>query len=334
MTDLTLRTESTLNGLELAVLENELLRITILPGAGARIWQITYKPLQVDLLWNNPNLLPSAQPLFASYDDNWTGGWDELFPNDEAVELQGLTLPDHGELWTGTWTSDPLRTQDAEGVHLSFRTPITHFLAEKDVMLRTGSSVLEIRYKLTNEGAHSLPFLWKLHPAFAVSPSHRLDFPPMTVVRELGFPGTLDGVAATFSWPFAPLQGGELDLRQIPDVSSRALHFFYGTELAAGWCGMTDRSKKLAAALRFDPNVFSTCWLFATHGGWNDLNVAVLEPATGYPYQMKTMIERGQARILEPGECLETTVHFTVREGISSIGSVDEDGAILPGDEG
>ena len=90
-------------------------------------------------------------------------------------------------------------------------------------------------------------------------------------------------------------------LRQVPDARSGAVHFFYGTELAAGWCGVTNRATGLAAGLRFDPEVFSSCWLFATHGGWRDLNVAVLEPATGYPYNMHAMIDGGQARRLDTG---------------------------------
>jgi hypothetical protein len=96
---------------------------------------------------------------------------------------------------------------------------------------------------------------------------------------------------------------------------------------------VTDRANQLAAALRFDPNVFSSCWLFATHGGWRDLNVAVLEPATGFPFRMQSMIDGGRARRLAPGESLETTVLFSVQEGLTSIGGVEEDGRILPGDE-
>jgi hypothetical protein len=111
------------------------------------------------------------------------------------------------------------------------------------------------------------------------------------------------------------------------------VHFFYGTEMAAGWCGITNRANRLAAALRFDPEVFSSCWLFATHGGWRDLNVAVLEPATGYPYKMQSMLDHGHARWLAPGESLETAVLFTVQAGLGSIGGVEEDGTIVAGDE-
>jgi hypothetical protein len=193
--------------------------------------------------------------------------------------------------------------------------------------------MVEVDYKLSSQGTGLFPFLWKLHPAFTVSAEHRIDFPQMTVVREAEFAGTLDGAPATFAWPDAVMGDSSLDLRQVPDASSRAVHFFYGTELASGWCGVTNRANGLAAALRFDPEVFSSCWLFATHGGWRDLNVAVLEPATGYPYQMMQMISAGRSRSLAPGESMQTRVLFSVQEGLKSIGGVEADGRILAGDE-
>jgi hypothetical protein len=59
----------------------------------------------------------------------------------------------------------------------------------------------------------------------------------------------------------------------------------------------------------------------------------VLEPATGYPYKMQSMLENGQARWLAPDESLETVVLFSVQEGLSSVGGVEDDGSILPGNE-
>jgi len=333
MDELTLSTGRTAHGLRTILLESASLRVVVLPEAGARILQITYKPLEAALLWNHPSLPAKVHELHSCYDDVWSGGWDELFPNDEAGTLMGHALPDHGELWTGDWHVEPFHGDGAAGMHLRFTTPISNFLAEKTLLLHPGSDVLEVQYRLTNQGDRPFPFLWKLHPAFAVSPSHRIDFPPMSVVLEPEFPGTLDGALPNFPWPHAPLDGTMLDLRQVPDVSSRAVHFFYGTELASGWCGVTNRASQLAAALRFDPKVFPSCWLFATHGGWRNLNVAVLEPATGYPFRMQPLIDGGRARTLAPGESLETTVLFSVQEGLTSIGGVEPDGRILPGAE-
>jgi len=334
MSELRIGPGQSINSLRTVILENAFLRIVVLPEAGARIWQITYKPLAADILWNHSGLPPSAQALHASYDDNWCGGWDDLFPNDEAGILAGLQVPDHGELWTGSWDATPREEGSLVRIDLRFHTPITHFLAERSLILRRDSRVLELEYRLTNQGSMPLPFLWKLHPAFAVSAQHRIDFPAMKVVREMDFPGTLETAPPVFYWPIADTAAGRLDLRNVPEVSSQALHFFYGTDYREGWCGITNRSNQLAAALRFDPQVFSSCWLFATHGGWNDLNVAVLEPATGYPFRIQSMIDSGRARVLAPGETLATSVLFSVQEGMDSIGGMAEDGRILPGIQG
>ena len=331
MPELRIGPGQSINSLRTVVLENAFLRVVVLPEAGARIWQITYKPLSADLLWNNPGLEPSAQSLHASYDDNWCGGWDDLFPNDEAGLLAGLKVPDHGELWTGSWDATWREEESFIRLDLRFHTPITHFLAERSLILRRDSCVLELEYRLTNQSSITLPFLWKLHPAFAVSAHHRIDFPAMQVVREVDFAGTLETAPPIFEWPIAETANGKLDLRNVPDVSSRALHFFYGTSYSQGWCGVTNGSNQLAAALQFDPQVFSSCWLFATHGGWNDLNVAVLEPATGYPFRIQAMIDSGRARELAPGETLATNVLFSVQSGLNSIGGIAKDGRILPG---
>jgi hypothetical protein len=333
MSQITIEPGAAIDGLEAIEMENEFLRLLVLPEAGAKVWQIHYKPLGADLLWNNPSVGPARQALFASYDDAWSGGWDELFPNDEAGELRGSNLPDHGELWTGEWQAERIDTDGAAGLRLRYTTPVSHFLVEKSLRLRPASAMVEVQYKLTNQGRDEFPFLFKLHPAFAVSADHRIDFPAMTVRREPEFAGTLGGTPLVFPWPDAQAGDTIVDLRQVPDEHSGALHFFYGTELAAGWCGVTNRMTRLAAGLRFDPEVFSSCWLFATHGGWRDLNVAVLEPATGYPYNMRAMIDGGQGRWLAPGETLETSVLFSVQEGLSSVGGVDEYGVITAGDE-
>ncbi len=65
----------------------------ILPEAGAKIWQITYLPLDTELLWNNPHIPPARHAIHAPYDDVWSGGWDELFPNDEETVIREQTLP-------------------------------------------------------------------------------------------------------------------------------------------------------------------------------------------------------------------------------------------------
>jgi hypothetical protein len=118
--------------------------------------------------------------------------------------------------------------------------------------------------------------------------------PRMRVMREPDFPGTLSEAPLEFAWPYASVAEHTVDLRCVSDPREKSLYFFYGTEMEAGWCAVTDTAKRLACGFRFDPAVFPSCWLFASYGGWRDYNVAVLEPCTGYPLQFAAMQAAGR----------------------------------------
>jgi galactose mutarotase-like enzyme len=323
---LSVSTDWSYRGLRSIVMENQSLRVSILPEAGAKIWQITYKPLGADLLWNNPRIPPARLPSNSRYDDVWSGGWDELFPNDEVSVIEGESYPDHGELWTGEWEAEPWSRADEVGVRLRYVTPISSIEVEKTIRLQRDQPRIEFQHRFTNRGRTAFPFLWKLHPAMAVTPQHRVDFPPMQVALEPAFPGTLAGAAELNQWPLIKTPAGEVDLRCVTLEDARQLYFFYGNQMQGNWCALTNAATGLACGLQFDPKVFPCCWLFATYGGWRNYNVAVLEPCTGYPLNFEAMKAAGRHRTLAPGESLQTDVRFLVQEGLRSVGSIDSSG--------
>lgn len=94
-------TDWSYQGLQVVRLENENIRIDVLPQLGAKVWNIVHKPSNHNMLWHNPHVAPQLQPFGAHFDDVWSGGWDELVPNDVPTEvLFGDVLPDHGEVWS------------------------------------------------------------------------------------------------------------------------------------------------------------------------------------------------------------------------------------------
>ncbi|MBZ5683571.1 MAG: DUF4432 family protein [Acidobacteriia bacterium] len=319
-------TDWSYRGLDAVVLENRLLRVVILPQAGGKIWQITYKPFDKDLLWNNPRIAPARLPMNARYDDVWSGGWDELFPNDEVAVIDGESYPDHGELWTGQWTVEPFSQLDQAGIRLRCMTPISSIEVEKTILLQSGQARIEFDHCFTNRGLKDFPFLWKLHPAMSVSPQSRIDFPAMKVRLEPAFLGTLAGACEPADWPTIKTPDGEVDLRRVTPEQAQQLYFFYGTEMKGNWCALTDTAERLSCGLQFDSAIFPCCWLFATYGGWRNYNVAVLEPCTGYPLNFEAMKAAGRHRTLAPGESLQTQVRFLVQEGLRSVGSIDSSG--------
>jgi hypothetical protein len=329
MPELKVSADWTYRGLRTVILENRQLRLVVLPQAGAKIWQITYKPLDIDLLWNNPRIVPARLPMNSRYDDVWSGGWDELFPNDETGSIEGEMYPDHGEFWTGEWDAETYCSPGEASVKLRFTTPVSAISVEKTVSLERNSARVRFQHRLTNIGNAAFPFLWKLHPAMAVTPQHRVDFPPMKVILEPAFPGTLAGGPTSFSWPAAKIGAREVDLRRVPAESERQLYFFYGTEMVAGWCALTNTARRLACGLVFDQKVFPSCWLFASYGGWRNYNVAVLEPCTGYPLNFEAMRAAGRHKTLAAGEVLATDVLFTVQEDVQAVARIEPDGTIV-----
>jgi hypothetical protein len=201
---------------------------------------------------------------------------------------------------------------------------------EKTITLKRDEAKLRFRHKLTNLGVRKFPFLWKLHPAFAVSAKHRVDMPPMKVLLEPAFPGTLAGAGSPFDWPLANIDGRQVDLHRVPEIAQQQLYFFYGTEISDGWCALTNTETGLACGLKFDSSVFGSCWLFASYGGWRNYNVAVLEPCTGFPLSFEAMQKAGRARELMSGASLETDALFAVQEKLQSVANIHSDGTMTP----
>src|SRR5262245_60270164 len=86
--------------LKVVRLQNDLICLDVLPELGAKIYNFVSKPSGRNLLWHNPHITPARNAFGASFDDNWSGGWDELLPNDlPCADPEGDLLPDHGEFW-------------------------------------------------------------------------------------------------------------------------------------------------------------------------------------------------------------------------------------------
>jgi hypothetical protein len=318
-----------LDGLRTVIFENQFLRITILPELGARIYQLIYKPPDVNLLWTNPRIPPTRVNFASRYDDIWCGGWDELFPNCEAAVVNGEVFPDHGEICSAEWDFETM--QNTESILARFRgtTRISGALIEKTITLHPNMRQFQINYLLHNNLPTVTPILWNLHVAMAVSEHHRLEFPDMKARLESKFLGSLVGAPNEFQWSTVKIGEESVDLARVPPLTERRVHFCYGVHLAGGWCGITNHESGLACGLSFDPSVLRSLWLFGSFGGWRNLNVAVIEPSTGYPFRLEEAIQAGTCYQLEPDYELRTSVLFTVAENVSQIRGVTSDGRIL-----
>ena len=117
-----------------------------------------------------------------------------------------------------------------------------------------------------------------------------------------------------------------MDLRIVAPDSSGEVYFFYGTGFRDGWCAVTDPVNRLTWGLKFSPQFFRSCWLFATSRGWRNHHLAILEPSTSFPQQIEQAVLNKTAGLLLAGGTMETSVALQVQEGLSSVSGLTSDG--------
>ncbi len=320
-------------GLRVVRLENDFLRLDVLPELGGKVYNFIHKPSGRNLLWQNPRLAPARQAYGASFDDNWCGGWDELIPNDVTCpEPEGDMLPDHGEFWSQSMKWEVLKNdRDSVEVRFSAEGRVMPVSFAKTLTLREGESFCRVHYRLANHGTNDFDFLWNIHPAMAISPETRLDVPAgegfTDPWRESRFPGY-----GRFQWPMLTDRAGkQCDLRKVEPPESALADQQYMLGVREGWYAVTDQKHRVGFGLVFPTNVFPNVWLFRTFGGWRGIYTLILEASTGCSRNLKEAREKKQCAHLAAGQTLNVNVLAVAYSGVSSVARIEGDGRVIPG---
>ena len=307
--------EQDARGIEQVVLQSASLRLVFLPDLGGRLWSIFDLARGEEILWHHPTLAPHPVAPGAGYDDAFAGGWDELFPSDRAVNLDGISFPDHGEWWSQAWAWRVTEDPDALRLTLSGSGLATSHDAVRVITLPREGAGFRWQTAITNTGDAAIPYIWRHHPALPVHPGARLELPAALVEAIAEDPGAIS--AAPFSWPHARLaDGAARDLSRLPAANCGEVWMLYATKLAEGyarlaWPGV-DNGVTHGIAFTFDPAIVSAITTFATFGGWRDLQTIVPEVGVGYPADVREALATGTSGILGVGETVEYEVHVTV----------------------
>lgn len=319
MTDLNFSSDWTYRGLQALILENRDLRTTVLPELGGKTWSILHKPTDREMLWHNPRVAPRPAHYGATYDNWFCGGWDEVFPNDFPVEIDGEAWPDHGELWTLAADWEVLtHTDDEISIALEHRGVVNPFRFRKVLTLRRNEPVLHVSYEIDNHGSVPFRFHWKSHPALPPGRGAVLHLPARRVIDEPGFGEVF--AEAEFSWPHAPRADGTTrDLREVVAPGSGEVQFWYGVDLGAGQVAISYPEERIGFGLRFDPTILTSVWVFATGGGWRGLETVILEPCTGHHADLTKAIAHGTHHTLAPGDSLTTSLEAHILDGPNAI---------------
>jgi hypothetical protein len=323
-------------GHHLAVLENEVLRVSVLLSKGADIVEFRYKPADLDLLWHGPlepypagRYVEPVARAQGSFLDYFQGGWQELFPNGGfACTYEGASLGQHGEVSVLPWharvdVDEPERISVTVWVD-TVRMP---FRIQRTLTLTSGSPVLDVRWRVRNRGQQRVHYSWGQHPGFGP--------PLLTDGSVIDLPGGMVCTSPTplfenfrlapgqrTAWPHAQDVGGGLArVDQVLGATARTHDVLWVTDLTAGWAALRTPARGLGFGLRWDIQTFPHLWCWQVYGGlfgyptWGDMYHLALEPFSGPFGTLVENIESGQALALDAGANHDTWLQAGVLVG-------------------
>jgi galactose mutarotase-like enzyme len=304
--------EWSLRGYKAVVLENEEVRVTILPELGAKIHGIHHLRKGRDVLWHNPRVPIGKVPFGSRFDDVWSGGWDEIFPNDAESTVGGERYPDMGEVWSLPWEYSVDEKRNEASATTKVACPISPVEVSRKVTMRRGEPGFDCEYEFVNLGGDEVRFLWKIHPAFEINGGCEISVPASAGFVDPRYASRF--AAARYPWPRARYRDGKtVDVgKVVPEARTCTLHYLTG--LREGAAAFTDRENGVRSTIEFQKDVMDNVWLFLAYGGWRGVRNAVIEPSTSYPYDLAEAIRRGHASRLEGGGRLRAKVSFRLDE--------------------
>ncbi len=291
------------------VLENDKLRIAVLPGAGGKIRSLFYKPEGFEAAAQpgagKTYRKPEADASFGDYD---MSGIDDCFPNIDAetfsYEGRILYYPDHGEVWSREMEEIK---KSSDSLFLSLESQRFHYRYEKRLFLRGDELALE--YEILNQGDMNLPCIWTLHGLLRLEPDMRFEYPKgvrafVNILNDtpLGPEGKI------FSYP-----DGEFDFTKLCEnhgtsgaLSGRTqpyyMKYYSVQSVMSGRACVSYPSQKVKVEFSYDPLKLPWFGVWINNGGLGgDYNVA-MEMTNGYYDLVSRALENCKICVLKPKE--------------------------------
>lgn len=332
--------EITMHGLDAVILENELIRVTVLTGRGADITEFCYKKRDMDFTYLPPAALPNPADSAAladgsgAYFDAYYGGWQEILPNGGAAcSYRGAEFGQHAEVAALPWDAEITVDEPSEvALTCTVRTRRMPLELRKTLRLAAGQPTLRIEEELSNTAPAAVEAMWGQHLAFGApflraGVTIRLPDGIGVIPHEtpLNPTGRRVRPGGPWDWPSVPVpddggrDGGTVDLSVIPARGTPSDIVYLTGFGADAWYEIADPASRLGLLVQWDGGVLPYLWLWQESGAttdypwWGGAQVFGLEPFSSYPTNgLAEAAANGTALRLPGGARRELTLEVTV----------------------
>ncbi|MCP4404205.1 MAG: hypothetical protein GY801_43720 [bacterium] len=299
------------------VLENEWLAVSILPEIGSKIVSILYKPLNHELLWQEPDEDLPQIGYATPYGKAESIGFDEMFPTVSRCFCEdepwlGAEIPDHGEVRTLPWDYE----LEDRCVKLRIHGGRFPYLLEKTV--RLDEACVKIDYCATNLSPFDFQYIWAAHPLFTAVPDMEIVVPQgMNSIINSVAGATLQSYGKQYDFPLAMLDNGEqCSLEKISEKDGVGYQkYYFAGKVPEGWCALYNPEKQLNVGLSFPKEQIPYLGMWVNEGGWGEQYVVAPEPASGAMDRVDFARQWGMNSVLTAHSQVSWFLNIFCREG-------------------
>lgn len=292
-------------GLACYYLENEKLKLTVVPELGAKIASLLYKPQNFEVLFQSQDemySLPTYGADFAQYD---TSGADEMFPTIDPcqypyLEYLGAPIPDHGEVWSIPWQ---VIVEKAGLTTTATGTALPYALRRR---ISLQGSRVHMEYRVSNTGEKPLYGLWAFHGLLACDEFSKIVLPNVQQVITVHQSSILGPPGTAHPFPITVSQDGyAYDLQKVaPRVTGKTEKIYVEGPLQVGQAAVTLNQGQLLYKLLFPVHKVPYLGIWLNEGGFKNQYNCALEPSTGYYDCLEVSKQQGSLQPLGVGEHL------------------------------
>lgn len=287
------------------VLDNGTLRLCLDPDFGARVSELTDLRTGRNWLVGGPAVGSPGQD--ATFGVEQARGWDECFPSAAPCRLDAwpIALRDHGEFW-----ARPVEVAaTSESATLVGQAGTLRFQR----MIVLDGDRLTLTYRVLNEGAVAMPYLWSQHLLIAPEDGDRLELPGIDSLDAafLSHGGRVLP-AGPVTFPDPKRDGLPMLDRAHPLATDFAAKFFAPVSGTAE-ARVVGRSGTFI--LRWDAQEVGYLGLWLDYGGWPadaPVRQVSLAPTTAPTESLADAVAGGKANWLQPGDTRKWTVAIRI----------------------
>jgi galactose mutarotase-like enzyme len=268
-------------GLDAIRLQNDRVDLAIVPQAGGKIVDLIDRCSGRNWLWKNPHIPVSVAQRDSDFGRQLdSGGWDEVLLTIKPGHMPAAgnrlaQIPDHGDLLASDWSVEDLRIDANNDLVCEMATSgqAAAYRFERQLRIPDKSSVVELSYRLCNEGDQALPGYWCAHPLLAIGPDSVIEIAGNMPLRAEDVQ-TRQQIAADCEqrWPSLIMHDGQSrDLaRSFASAAGPAALankiFVCSPETGAASVLLADGSR---LTFRFDPEELPWIGLWINNGAWS-----------------------------------------------------------------